>query len=60
MKHYDKDNEKIAYLSTTSKEAAVFRVGYSVLPYEVREAFVKIKGYYDLNTPEWTQKILTR
>lgn len=60
MKHYDRDNEKIAYLSTTSKEAAVFRVGYSVLPHDVREAFVKIKGYYDLNTPEWTQKILTR
>lgn len=60
MKHYDKNNEKVAYLSTTSKEAAVYRVGYSVLPYDVREAFVKIKGYYDLNTPEFTQKILTK
>lgn len=60
MKHYDKNNEKVAYLSTTSKEAAVFRVGYSVLPWDVKEAFVKIKGYYDLNTPEWTQNILTK
>lgn len=60
MKHFDKDNEKVAYLSTSSKEAAVFRVGYSVLPYHVKEAFVKIKGYYDLNTPEFTQKILSK
>jgi 2-aminoadipate transaminase len=59
MKSFDKDNEKIAYLSTSSKEAAVFRVGYSVIPPTVKEAFIKIKGYYDLNTPEWTQKILT-
>lgn len=60
MKHYDKENEKIAYLSTSSKEAAVFRMGYSVLPYEIKEQFVKIKGYYDLNTPEFTQKVLAK
>lgn len=60
MKHYDKDNTKVAYLSTSSKEAAVFRVGYSVVPFDIKEAFVKIKGYYDLNTPEFTQRILTK
>ncbi len=60
MKHFDKENEKVAYLSTSSKEAVVFRMGYSVLPFEIKEQFVKIKGYYDLNTPEFTQKVLSR
>ncbi|MFW9994086.1 MAG: PLP-dependent aminotransferase family protein [Candidatus Odinarchaeota archaeon] len=60
LKKYDTDNEFIAYLSTTTKEAASLRAGYSVLPRKLREAVVKGKGYYDLCTSEWVQRILTK
>jgi len=59
IKEKDEDNKYVAYLSTTTKEAASFRAGYSVLPNFLREAVVKGKGYYDLCTSEWVQKILT-
>jgi len=60
MKKYDKSNERIAYISTTTKEAAAFRIGYNVLPEFLRDDFVKVKGIYDLCSSEWVQAILTR
>ncbi|UCE10212.1 MAG: PLP-dependent aminotransferase family protein [Candidatus Thorarchaeota archaeon] len=58
IKTFDKDNKRVAYLGTTSKEAAVLRVGYSVLPVNVREQVLKDKGYLDLCTSTLVQRIL--
>ncbi|TXT54942.1 MAG: hypothetical protein BAJATHORv1_50195 [Candidatus Thorarchaeota archaeon] len=58
IKTLDKDNLRVAYLGTTSKEAAVLRVGYSVLPASVREQVLKDKGYLDLCTSTLVQRIL--
>ncbi len=58
IKTLDKENERVAYLGTSSKEAAVLRVGYSVLPTEVKEQVLKDKGYLDLCTATFVQRIL--
>jgi 2-aminoadipate transaminase len=58
IKVLDKDNQRVAYLGTTSKEAAVLRVGYSILPPVVREQVLKDKGYLDLCTSSLVQRIL--
>ncbi|MHA1902703.1 MAG: aminotransferase-like domain-containing protein [Candidatus Thorarchaeota archaeon] len=58
IKTLDKDNIRVAYLGTTSKEAAVLRVGYSVLPVTVRDQVLKDKGYLDLCTSTLLQRIL--
>ncbi len=58
IKKYDTDNEWVAYLRTSSKEAAVLRLGYSVLPEKIMIPMIKDKGYLDLCTPTLTQKIL--
>ncbi|RDE17130.1 MAG: hypothetical protein C4K47_00220 [Candidatus Thorarchaeota archaeon] len=58
IKSLDKENERVAYLGTTSKEAAVLRVGYSVLPDSVKEQVMKDKGYLDLCTSSFVQRIL--
>jgi len=58
IKTLDKDNTRVAYLGTTSKEAAVLRVGYSVLPPIVQEHVLKDKGYLDLCTATLVQRIL--
>ncbi len=58
IKSLDKENTRVAYLGTTSKEAAVLRVGYSVLPDKVREQVLKDKGYLDLCTSTLVQRIL--
>ena len=56
MKTLDKDNEHVIYTSTSSKEAAPLRIGYSVMPdYLLLEA-EKSKGYLDLCTPTLTQR----
>ncbi|MCE7734149.1 MAG: PLP-dependent aminotransferase family protein [Candidatus Heimdallarchaeota archaeon] len=60
LKVFDKENENVAYLSTSSKEAVVFRIGYSVLPNRIKTEFVKLKGYLDLCTPNFTQEIASR
>ncbi len=60
LKEYDPENQRIAYLSTSTKEAAAFRLGYSLLPEELRKAVVKAKGYYDLCSSELVQAILAR
>ncbi|MHA2357857.1 MAG: aminotransferase-like domain-containing protein, partial [Candidatus Heimdallarchaeaceae archaeon] len=60
LKENDEENQSIAYLSTTTKEAASFRLGYHVIPEKLRDAIVKIKGYYDLCSPSWCQKIVGR
>ncbi|MFX0091633.1 MAG: PLP-dependent aminotransferase family protein, partial [Candidatus Hodarchaeota archaeon] len=57
LKAYDKENNRVAYLSTTSKEAAVFRLGYSVFPEPLQAQIVKAKGYLDLCTPTLLQRI---
>ncbi len=58
IKVLDKENTRVAYLGTTSKEAAVLRVGYSVLPISVRDQVLKDKGYLDLCTATLVQRIL--
>ena len=58
IKTLDKENERVAYLGTSSKEAAVLRVGYSVLPPNVKEQVLKDKGYLDLCTATFVQRIL--
>jgi len=58
IKSLDKDNNRVAYLGTTSKEAAVLRVGYSVMPDSVRDQVLKDKGYLDLCTSTLIQRIL--
>ncbi len=60
LKERDPENQRIAYLSTSTKEAASFRMGYSVLPEGLRNAMVKAKGYYDLCSSEFVQAILAR
>ncbi|TFF93522.1 PLP-dependent aminotransferase family protein [Candidatus Thorarchaeota archaeon] len=58
IKTLDKENRRVAYLGTTSKEAAVLRVGYSVMPTNLREQVLKDKGYLDLCTATLIQRIL--
>ncbi len=60
IKKNDLYNEKVAYLSTSTKEAASFRIGYSVVPTKLRNEMIKAKGIYDLCSSEWVQAILTR
>ncbi|MHA2295593.1 MAG: aminotransferase-like domain-containing protein [Candidatus Hodarchaeales archaeon] len=59
IKRYDDDNTRVAYLSTTSKEAAVFRLGYSVVPEPLKVQMLKSKGYLDLCTSALLQRIAT-
>jgi DNA-binding transcriptional MocR family regulator len=58
IKKYDTENKWVAYLRTSSKEAAVLRLGYSVLPEEIMIPMIKDKGYLDLCTSSLNQKIL--
>ncbi|MEM2142372.1 MAG: PLP-dependent aminotransferase family protein [Candidatus Thorarchaeota archaeon] len=58
IKSLDRENTRESYLGTSSKEAAVLRVGYSVLPQSVREQVLKDKGYLDLCTSSLVQRIL--
>ncbi|MHA1616233.1 MAG: aminotransferase-like domain-containing protein [Candidatus Njordarchaeales archaeon] len=58
IKSFDKENRWVAYLRTTSKEAAVFRIGYCVIPDELIDNFLKSKGYIDLTSPTINQVIL--
>ncbi len=58
MKRKDPDNERIVYLSTSTKEAAAFRIGYNVFPDFLRDEIIKAKGIYDLCSSEWVQAIL--
>lgn len=57
MIKYDKERNRVAYLSTTSKEAAVFRLGYSIFPKPLQEQILKAKGYLDLCTSTIVQRI---
>lgn len=59
IKTFDEYNTRVAYLRTTSKEAAVFRVGYSVMPRKLMEQVVKDKGFLDLCTATIVQEILS-
>ncbi len=58
IKSLDKDNTRVAYLRTTSKEAAVLRMGYNVLPDSLRNEVLKDKGYIDLCSPTILQKVM--
>ncbi|NHJ01557.1 MAG: PLP-dependent aminotransferase family protein [Candidatus Heimdallarchaeota archaeon] len=59
MKKWDPENERIIYLSTSTKEAAAFRIGYNVFPTFLKNEIIKAKGIYDLCSSEWVQAILT-
>jgi 2-aminoadipate transaminase len=56
IKAFDKENSHVIYMRTTSKEVAVVRVGYSVMPKDVAEQVIKVKGYLDLCTPVLCQR----
>ena len=58
IKSFDKENNRVAYLRTTSKEAAVLRIGYNVLPEDLKNQVIKDKGYLDLCTPTILQKVM--
>lgn len=58
IKALDTENKYVAYLRTSSKEAAVVRIGYSVFPPRVREHVNTDKGYLDLASPTIVQRIL--
>jgi DNA-binding transcriptional MocR family regulator len=58
IKRFDTENEYVAYLRTSSKEAAVLRLGYSVLPEKLMLPMIKAKQYLDLCTSTLNQKIL--
>lgn len=60
LKAYDKDNKYVAYIRSSSKEAAPLRIGYILVPPQLREEIVKAKGYYDLCSPSLVQYILAR
>jgi len=57
IKAFDKENEFVIYQRSTSKEVAVFRIGYSLMPPRLREQVIKAKGYIDLCTPTLMQKL---
>jgi len=57
MKTLDKNNERVIYTSSTSKEAAPLRLGYSLMPDFLHPEAEKSKGYIDLCTPTITQRI---
>ncbi len=57
IKSFDKDNTRVIYASTTSKEAAPIRIGYNILPDELFKEAEKAKGYIDLCTPTLTQRL---
>ena len=58
IKKYDPENKWVAYLRTSSKEAAVLRLGYSILPEEIMTPVIKDKGYLDLCTSSFVQRML--
>ncbi|MBY9002019.1 MAG: PLP-dependent aminotransferase family protein, partial [Candidatus Heimdallarchaeota archaeon] len=57
MKTLDKDNSRVIYTSSTSKEAAPLRIGYSIMPDFLLAEAEKSKGYLDLCTPTLTQRV---
>ncbi|MFX1511509.1 MAG: PLP-dependent aminotransferase family protein [Promethearchaeota archaeon] len=58
IKSLDKENERVAFLSSSSKEAVVLRMGYSVMPEALADLVIKDKGFLDLCTPTLVQRIL--
>ncbi len=57
MKTLDKDNTRVIHASTSSKEAAPLRIGYTLMPDFLHIEAEKSKGYLDLCTPTITQRI---
>jgi 2-aminoadipate transaminase len=57
LKTLDKDNSRVIYASTSSKEAAPLRIGYTLMPDTLHFEAEKSKGYLDLCTPTITQRI---
>ena len=60
IKSLDSDNQQVLYVCSTSKEAGVLRLGYCVLPDNIRENVEKARGFYDLCSPVLTQLIAER
>ncbi|NPD87307.1 MAG: PLP-dependent aminotransferase family protein [Asgard group archaeon] len=57
LKTLDKDNSRVIYASSSSKEAAPLRIGYTFMPDRLHYEAEKSKGYLDLCTPTITQRI---
>ena len=60
IKSLDKENKWVVHIRTSSKEAAVFRIGYTVLPDDILHDFLKSKGYIDLTSPIINQVLLKK
>ncbi|HQU73317.1 MAG TPA: PLP-dependent aminotransferase family protein, partial [Calditrichia bacterium] len=60
IKTLDVENLRVAYLASTSKEAGVLRLGYAMLPEDLRAEMEKARGFYDLCSPVLTQMIAER
>ncbi len=60
IKKLDTENDVVAYLGTSSKEAGVFRLGYTVFPDFLRNDVEKAKGFYDLCNPVFMQELAYR
>jgi DNA-binding transcriptional MocR family regulator len=58
IKSLDKENQRVIYMGSTTKEAIAARVGYALAPEELRENMIKAKGFFDLCTPLIMQRIL--
>jgi 2-aminoadipate transaminase len=57
IKALDVDNQHVAYVASTSKEAGVLRLGYCLLPDALRVNVEKARGFYDLCSPLFMQRI---
>ncbi len=57
LKTLDKENSRVIYASSSSKEAAPLRVGYTLMPDRLHFEAEKSKGYLDLCTPTLTQRV---
>jgi len=58
IKSFDIDNDRVLYTASTSKEAGVFRLGYSIFPESIQVEVEKSKGNIDLCTPTLIQKLV--
>lgn len=58
IKSYDDENSHVVYLCSTSKEAAVFRIGYSMVPLPILDNMQKLRGYLDLCPSTFNQLII--
>jgi len=61
VKRFDPDNEFVVYTSTFSKPCAPgLKTGYAILPRDVRESVLHLKGSHDFGSTNLSQHIAAR